>query len=62
MINMKYCLLSLTLFGLTACYESTDIPLHQAGIYKGKVDIHTQTKEQREVILQKRLSQVQTDR
>gem|GEM_PF-943221 len=60
--NMKYCLVIITLFGLTACYEDTDVILHQAGIYKGKVDIHTQTREERQAILRKRLSQVQTDR
>jgi len=59
---MKYCLLLITLFGLTACYEDTDVTLHQAGIYKGKVDTHTQTTEQRQAILKKRFSQVQTDR
>lgn len=50
------------LFGLSACYEDTDVTLHQAGVYKGKVDVHTQTKEERQAILKKRLSQVQTDR
>jgi hypothetical protein len=59
---MKYCLLIITLLGLTACYEDTDVTLHQPGVYKGKVDPHTQTKEERQAILQKRLSQVQTDR
>ncbi len=61
-IDMKYCLLFITLFGLTACYEDPDVILHQPGVYKGKVDIHTQTSEQRQVILAKRFSQVQTDR
>lgn len=61
-INMKYWLLVLTLFGLTACYEDTDVTLHQAGVYKGKVDLHTQTAEQRQAILAKRFGQVQTDR
>lgn len=61
-INMKYSLLIIALFGLTACYEDTDVTLHQPGIYKGKVDIHTQTKEERQAILQKRFTQVQTDR
>jgi hypothetical protein len=59
---MKYCLVIITLLGLTACYEDTDVTLHQPGIYKGKVDTHTQTHEERQAILQKRLSQVQTDR
>jgi len=59
---MKYFLLAIMLFGLTACYENTDVTLHQAGVYKGKVDIHTQTKEERQAILHKRFSQVQTDR
>lgn len=61
-INMKYCLLLIILFGLTACYEDIDVTMHQAGIYKGKVDLHTQTSEQRTAILAKRFGQVQTDR
>jgi hypothetical protein len=59
---MKYLLLIITLFGLSACYEDTDVTLHQAGVYKGKVDVHTQTREERQAILHKRFSQVQTDR
>lgn len=61
-INMKYCLLLILLFGLTACYEDPDVVLHQPGVYKGKVDLHTQTSEQRQAILAKRFGQVQTDR
>lgn len=59
---MKYCLLIIALFSLAGCYEDTDVTLHQAGVYKGKIDIHTQTKEERQAILKKRFSQVQTDR
>lgn len=59
---MKYCLLFTILFGLTACYEDTDVIMHQPGVYKGKVDLHTQTAEQRQAILAKRFGQVQTDR
>mgnify|MGYP000072931823 FL=1 len=54
-------LITLTL-SLSACYEEADVTLHQAGEYKGKIDIHTQTAEQREAILAKRFGQVQTDR
>lgn len=61
-INMKVCLLFITLFALTACYEDTDVILHQPGVYKGKVDRHTQTAEQRQALLAKRFGQVQTDR
>lgn len=50
------------MIGLTACYEDTDVTLHQAGVYKGKTDTHSQTAEQRAAILAKRFSQVQTDR
>jgi len=60
---MKYWpLIIIAMLGLTACYEDTDVTLHQAGVYKGKVDIHTQTNEEREAILAKRFGQVQTDR
>lgn len=52
----------MTLFSLTACYEDTDVILHQPGVYKGKVDRHTQTAEQRQALLAKRFGQVQTDR
>ncbi len=61
-INMKVCLLFITLFTLTACYEDTDVILHQSGVYKGKIDRHTQTPEQRQALLAKRFGQVQTDR
>lgn len=47
---------------LSACYEDGDVTLHQAGEYKGKLDTHSQTAEQREAILAKRFGQVQTDR
>lgn len=59
---MKYLAIVMTVFGLTACYEDTDVTLHQAGVYKGKVDTHHYTAAQREVILAKRFNQVQTDR
>ena len=59
---MRVLLLSLCMIGLTACYEDADITLHQAGEYKGKLDMHSQTAEQREAILAKRFGQVQTDR
>ncbi|NOQ93829.1 MAG: hypothetical protein GQ547_04245 [Methylophaga sp.] len=59
---MKTIVLSMLLLSLTACYESADVTLHQAGEYKGKLDTHSQTSEQREAILAKRFGQVQTDR
>jgi len=59
---MKVLLLITMMFSLTACYEDTDVTLHQAGEYKGKLDSHSQTAEQREAILAKRFGQVQTDR
>jgi len=60
---MKYLFLSILMLSVTACsYEDSDITLHQAGIYKGKIDTHSQTAEQRAAILAKRFEQVQTDR
>ncbi len=50
------------MLSLTACYEDTDVTIHEAGVYKGKVDKHNQTSEEREAILAKRFKQVQTDR
>lgn len=48
--------------GLTACYEDTDVTLHEAGVYKGKPDTHALSAEEREAILKTRFLQVQTDR
>ncbi|NQY26085.1 MAG: hypothetical protein HRT92_02780 [Piscirickettsiaceae bacterium] len=59
---MKYVMIIIAALSLTACYEDADVTLHQAGVYKGKVDIHSQTAEQRAAILAKRFGQVQTDR
>ncbi len=59
---MRYAFLVTLMMSLSACYEDADITLHQAGEYKGKVDTHSQTAEQREAILAKRFGQVQTDR
>jgi hypothetical protein len=59
---MKNLLILASLLSLTACYEDADVTIHQAGVYKGKKDIHSQTYEQRAAILAKRFSQVQTDR
>ncbi|MDH5358532.1 MAG: hypothetical protein OEY48_04385 [Gammaproteobacteria bacterium] len=59
---MKSLFLIVSLFGLTSCYEDTSVTLHQAGVYKGKIDSHSQTAEQREAILAKRFNLVQTDR
>jgi len=59
---MKIILVVLSLLSLSACYEDTDVVFHEPGVYKGKVDIHTQTDEERATILAKRFQQVQTDR
>jgi hypothetical protein len=48
--------------GLTACYEDTDVTMHEAGVYKGKADSHALSAEEREAILKTRFLQVQTDR
>jgi hypothetical protein len=49
----------LLLFG---CDESTEVILHEPGVYKGKVDKHDLTQAQRDEILRKRIMAVQTDR
>lgn len=59
---MKNLLILTSLLSLSACYEDVDVTLHQAGVYKGKVDTHSQTAEERAAILAKRFGQVQTDR
>jgi len=59
---MRCLLLIIAFTSLTACYEDSDVTLHQAGSYKGKIDTHSQTAEQREAILAKRFRHVQTDR
>ena len=60
--KMRNLFLIIALVSLTGCYENSDVTLHQAGVYKGKSDTHSQTSEQRAVILAKRFGQVQTDR
>jgi len=59
---MKIIFLLLSTLMLSACYEDADVTIHQPGVYKGKVDIHALTAEEREVVLAKRFKQVQTDR
>lgn len=59
---MKALFIITIMVALTACYEDSSVTLHQAGEYKGKLDTHSQTAEQREAILAKRFNQVQTDR
>lgn len=61
-ISMKYLILIITLFVLSACYQETDVVFHQAGVYKGKVDLHNPTAADQETILAVRFNQVQTDR
>jgi hypothetical protein len=59
---MKYLVLVLVLFSLSGCYEDVDVTIHQPGVYKGKVDQHALSAFEREVVLEKRFKQVQTDR
>lgn len=59
---MKYLPLIIAVFALVGCYEDTDVTMHQAGVYKGKIDNHSQTAQEREAILAQRFNQVQTDR
>ena len=59
---MKRLLILLPLLGLTACYEDTDVTLHEPGVYKGGIDEHSLSAEERAAVLAKRFNQVQTDR
>lgn len=59
---MKQTLIIIAMLGLTACYEDTDVTLHEAGEYKGSPDHHAKTPEERAEILKQRFNQVQTDR
>lgn len=47
---------------LSACYEDTDVTIHEAGVYKGSQDNHAESAEQRAAALKQRFNQVQTDR
>lgn len=47
---------------LSACYEDTDVTLHEPGVYKGSEDQHAMSAEQRAEVLKQRFNQVQTDR
>jgi len=60
--NMKYLLLIISLSGLSACYQDSDVVFHQAGVYKGQVDLHNVTAADHEALLAARFNQVQTDR
>ena len=59
---MKRFLIVIAMLGLTACYEDTDVTLHEAGVYKGKSDEHALSAEARADVLKQRFNQVQTDR
>ncbi len=52
--------LTMTLL-LAACYESADVTVHKAGIYKGPKDPLLQGSDRTET-LKKRFSMIQTDR
>lgn len=47
---------------LSACYEDTDVTLHEPGVYKGSEDQQSMPAEEREAVLKQRFNQVQTDR
>jgi major membrane immunogen (membrane-anchored lipoprotein) len=59
---MKYLTMMSVMLLLVGCYESTDVTLHEAGIYKGKNDRHDLSSDERAIVLEKRFKQVQTDR
>lgn len=47
---------------LSACYEDTEVTLHEAHVYKGKADPHEGDPAARAERLRHRFRQVQTDR
>lgn len=59
---MRPLLLLIAMLSLTACYEDTDVTLHEPGVYKGGVDEHELSAAERADVLAKRFNQVQTDR
>ncbi|WP_439504071.1 hypothetical protein [Methylophaga sp.] len=59
---MRLLVLMLGALLLTACYEDTDVTMHQAGVYKGSEDNHALSAEERAEILKQRFNSVQTDR
>ncbi len=59
---MKQTLIIIAMLGLSACYEDTDVTLHEAGVYKGSPDQHAESAEARAEKLKQRFNQVQTDR
>jgi hypothetical protein len=61
-LAMKPLFTLIALLGLSACYEDTDVTLHEPGVYKGNKDEHALTAEERAEVLVKRFNQVQTDR
>jgi hypothetical protein len=52
------------LFLLTGCYESRDVTMHDAGVYKGKIDplVELSADPAHQERLQERFLMVQTDR
>jgi hypothetical protein len=59
---MKQFFILIALLGLSACYEDTDVTMHEPGVYKGSKDEHALSAEERAEVLAKRFNQVQTDR
>ncbi len=59
---MKRLSLMFAVLLLSACYEDTDVTLHEAGVYKGSEDKHAMSAEERAAVLKQRFNQVQTDR
>lgn len=59
---MKQLFILIALVSLSACYEDTDVTMHEPGVYKGGKDPHALSAEERAEVLSKRFNQVQTDR
>jgi len=49
---------------MSGCYESTDVTVHEQGVYKGRKDplLDAKSTAEREEVLQKRFQLVQADR
>lgn len=66
-MNIKAVILTATmvsLTGLSACYESADVTVHEPGVYKGRKDplLEKQRDAAQQESLRQRFNMVQTDR
>ena len=63
MFKLKIISVGLLALGLCACYEPSDVTVHEPGVYKGPRDqLLTKSTDQRREELIARFNQVQRDR